>query len=188
MTTFPRLRTASLTLREWKETDAPRILELLQNQQVTRMLASAPYPYTQADVEVFLQRFMPGDLGKAVNWAVELQGEVVAGVGAGNLSTKPELAFWLSEDHWRKGIMFEAVSEVLRYLLLEREVPSIFADAFSDNAGSLGLIRKLGFVHTGQNEGRSRARPEGTYPTEEFQISPLDFIGAQQAREQELAQ
>lgn len=188
MTTFPRLRTASLTLREWKETDAPRILELLQNQNVTRMLASAPYPYTKADAEVFLQRFMPRDLGHGVNWAVELQGEVVGGVGAGHLSRKPELAFWLAEEHWKKGIMYEAVSEVLRYLLLERELPSIFADAFSDNAGSQALIRKLGFVLTGQNEGRSRARLAGNYPTEEFLISPLDFISAQQSRAQEAAQ
>ncbi|KZL16010.1 GNAT family N-acetyltransferase [Pseudovibrio sp. Ad26] len=188
MTTFPRLKTASLILREWRETDAPRIVELLQNQNVTRMLASAPHPYTKADAEVFLQRFMPGDLGHAVNWAVELQGEVVGGVGAGYLQRTPVLAFWLAEEKWKKGIMYEAVSAALSYLLLEREIPSICADAFSDNVGSQALLRKLGFVYTGKNEGRSRARLAGTYPTEEFRISPSDFIAAQQARAQEVAQ
>ncbi len=188
MTTFPRLRTSSLTLREWRETDAPRILELLQNQNITRMLATQPYPFTKADAEVFLQRFMPGNLGHAVNWAVELQGEVIGGVGAGFLQKTPDLAFWLAEEKWEKGVMYEAVSAALGYLLLEREIPSICADAFSDNAGSQALLRKLGFVHTGKSEGRSRARLAGNYPTEEFCISPSDFIAAQQARAQEVAQ
>lgn len=188
MTIFPQLRTASLTLREWRETDAPRIVELLQNQSITRMLSSQPYPFTKADAEVFLQRFMPGDLDHAVNWAVELQGEIIGGVGAGYLQRAPDLAFWLTEDKWRKGIMYEAVSAVLSYLLLEREVPSIFADAFRDNAGSQALLRKLGFVHTGSGMGQSRARLAGDYPTEEFAISPLDFIGAQQSGLQEAAQ
>ena len=188
MTTFPRLRTASLTLREWKETDAPRVQKILQNQNVTRMLSGSPHPYTQADAEVFLQSRIPDDVSQALHWAIELQGEVVGGIGARPLHETPVMGWWLSEAHWRKGIMYEAVREVLRYLLLERELPKVFADAFSDNIGSLRLIRKLGFVHTGQSEGGSRARAEGNYPTEEFLISPLDFIGAQQARAQELAQ
>ncbi|QUS56180.1 GNAT family N-acetyltransferase [Pseudovibrio brasiliensis] len=188
MTTFPRLRTASLTLREWRETDAPRLVELLQNQNITRMLASQPHPFTKADAEVFLQRFMPGDLGHAVNWVVELQGVAIGGVGVGYLQLTPDIAFWLAEEKWKKGIMYEAVSAALNYLLLEREVPSICADAFSDNAGSQALLRKLGFVHTGRNEGRSRARLAGNYPTEEFRISPRDFIVAQQLRVQEAAQ
>ncbi|KZL19333.1 hypothetical protein PsAD2_02085 [Pseudovibrio axinellae] len=182
MTTFPRLRTASLTLREWKKTDAPRVLELLQNQNITRMLASAPYPYTKADVEVFLQRFMPGDLSEVLNWAVELQGEVVGSVGAWPLHKAPAMGWWLAEEYWQKGIMYEAVREVLRYLLLDRELPVLDADAFDDNPGSLALIRKLGFQQIGTDTGRSRARPEGEYPLTLFSISPLDFISAQQAK------
>ncbi|GHB24677.1 N-acetyltransferase GCN5 [Pseudovibrio japonicus] len=188
MTTFPRLRTASLTLREWKETDALRVQKILNNQNVTRMLSGSPYPYTLAHAEVFLQNRVPDDLGRAIHWAIELQGEVVGGIGARPLHETPIMGWWLSEDHWRKGIMYEAAREALSYLLLERELPKVFADAFSDNTGSLRLVRKLGFVHTGKNEGSSRARPDGNYPTEEFLISPLDFIEAQQAREQELAQ
>ncbi|KZL19335.1 hypothetical protein PsAD2_02087 [Pseudovibrio axinellae] len=188
MTNFPRLRTASLTLREWKATDAPRVLELLQNQNITRMLASAPYPYTKADAEVFLKRFMPGDLSEAVNWAVELNGIVIGGCGAGFLTKKPDMAWWLSEMHWKKGVMFEALSEVLRYFLLERELPSLFADAFSDNPGSQALMRKLGFVHTGRSMGRSRARLAGEYPTEEFTITALSFIDSQNSIVQEGAQ
>ncbi|WP_057461574.1 GNAT family N-acetyltransferase [Pseudovibrio sp. POLY-S9] len=188
MTTFPRLRTASLTLREWRETDAPRVLKLFQNHSITRMLTSKPHPFTKADAEAFLQKAMPGDLNEYVNWAVELQGEVVGGVGAAPLHETPDIGWWLAEEHWQKGIMFEATSEALRYLLLERELPKIVADAFSDNKGSQALMRKLGFVHTGQGTGSSAARLAGNYPTEEFAISPLDFIAAQQLRVQEAAQ
>ncbi|QUS56181.1 GNAT family N-acetyltransferase [Pseudovibrio brasiliensis] len=188
MTTFPRLRTTSLTLREWRETDAPRALKLFQNHSITRMLTSKPHPFTKADAEAFLQTAIPGDLNEAVNWAVELQGEVIGGVGARPLNDTPGIGWWLAEEHWQKGIMFEAVSEALRYLLLERELPKIVADAFSDNMGSQALMRKLGFVHTGQGMGSSVARLARDYPTEEFAISPLDFIAAQQLRVQEAAQ
>ncbi len=185
MTSFPRLRTASLTLREWRETDTLRVLQLFQNQNITRMLTSKPHPFTKADAEIFLQKAMPHNLSEVVNWAVELKGEVIGGVGAYLKQETPEMGWWLAEEHWQKGIMFEAVSEALRYLLLEREYPRLAADAFSDNAGSQALMRKLGFVHTGQGMGRSQARLAGDYPTEEFAISPLDFIAAQQLRVQE---
>ncbi|SDR22761.1 GNAT family N-acetyltransferase [Pseudovibrio sp. Tun.PSC04-5.I4] len=188
MTSFPRLRTASLVLREWKESDLLVVFKHLQNQNVTRMLASAPYPYTVADAEAFLSRFMPFDPSKAVNWAIELNGEAVGGCGAGHLQETPEVGFWLAESHWKKGIMFEALSEMLRYFLLERELPTIAADAFTDNPGSLGLLRKVGFVSQGFNMGRSRARLAGDYPTEEFAITPLDFIGAKSLRAKEAAQ
>lgn len=188
MTTFPRLRTTSLTLREWRETDALRVQNILLNQNVTRMLSGSPYPYTTSHADVFLQSRVPGDLGKALHWAIELQGKVVGGVGARPLDETPGMGWWLAEEHWKKGIMFEAASEALRYLLLERELPKIIADAFSDNKGSQALMRKLGFVHTGQGMGSSLARLAGTYPTEEFAISPLDFIAAQQLRVQEAAQ
>ncbi|KZK77811.1 ribosomal-protein-S5-alanine N-acetyltransferase [Pseudovibrio sp. W64] len=188
MTTFPRLRTTSLTLREWRETDAPRALKLFQNQNITRMLTSKPHPFTKANAEAFLHKVMPHNLNEVLNWAVELKGEVVGGIGAGPLDKTPDMGWWLAEEHWQKGIMFEAASEALRYLLLERELPKIIADAFSDNKGSQALMRKLGFVNTGQGMGSSLARLAGTYPTEEFAISPLDFIAAQQLRVQEAAQ
>lgn len=187
MTTFPCLRTTSLTLRDWRLTDAPRVLELLQNQNVTRMLASAPHPYTKADADVFLQRFMPGNLDEALNWAVELGGEVIGGIGAWPIDKTPDLAWWLDEAYWRKGIMFEALNEVLRYFLLEREMPALQADAFDDNPGSLGLMRKLGFQQIGTGTGKSRARPDGDYPITYFRITALDYIAAKSPELEEAA-
>jgi len=44
------------------------------------------------------------------------------------------------------------------------------ADAFADNAASLRVLQKLGFLETGNAMGESMAR-RGASPTREFQLT-----------------
>jgi ribosomal-protein-alanine N-acetyltransferase len=56
------------------------------------------------------------------------------------------LSFWLSPDHWGKGIAREAVSTVLRYLLSVGRVTHLWAATALWNEPSARLMLALAFV------------------------------------------
>ena len=56
-----------------------------------------------------------------------------------------ELGYWLAEEHWRKGIMSNAVQMVCKEAFETFDIVRIFAEPFADNAGSRAVLEKAGF-------------------------------------------
>jgi len=59
----------------------------------------------------------------------------------------PELAYLLGRRWWGKGLATEMGAGALRYAFEERQWPQVIALILPDNARSLAVARKLGFVH-----------------------------------------
>ena len=61
------------------------------------------------------------------------------------------LGYWFSQSDWGQGLATEAARVLVdRYLRETPEADAITAGYFAGNLGSANVLRKLGFVVTGQ--------------------------------------
>jgi ribosomal-protein-alanine N-acetyltransferase len=60
-----------------------------------------------------------------------------------------DLGYWLLPDYWGRGIMQEALSQIVRHAFKHMSIHRVHADVEPDNTASFHLLRKLGFVHEG---------------------------------------
>ena len=60
-----------------------------------------------------------------------------------------ELGFHLLPEYWRKGLAYEAASAVIEYAFDNLDIDGIFAGHNPNNSASAELLKKLGFVKTG---------------------------------------
>lgn len=56
-----------------------------------------------------------------------------------------EVSYFLHPDFWRKGIMTEALTQLMIALQADGKIRSISAEAFVDNVGSIALLERVGF-------------------------------------------
>ena len=78
----------------------------------------------------------------------EAEGRVIGKVGIWRVEGN-EIGYMLHRDCWGKGYMTEAMSALFPHLW-KQGVKSIVADVDPHNDGSIGLLKKFGFVETGK--------------------------------------
>lgn len=71
---------------------------------------------------------------------------------------KPEVTYWLGKEFWGQGVATRA----LQAFLGQMTVRPVYARAAKDNAGSLRVLQKCGFVITGEGSGYANARGQET--------------------------
>lgn len=160
----PTLQTPRLTLRHFRNDDAPAMLRELSDVEVARETLNIPHPYSIERAEEFLadipKRF---EAGKGVVWAIvdratdagAAAGALIGAVGL-NLTRahrRAELGYWIAKSRWGQGIATEASQAVLRYGFETLGLHRIDAHHFVENPASGSVMRKLGM----QREGRLRA-------------------------------
>jgi RimJ/RimL family protein N-acetyltransferase len=88
--------------------------------------------------------------------AVTVDGELVGTVASFAVGADTEITYWLDRAWWGRGIATRAVELLLDLV----PVRPITARAASDNAGSLAVLRKVGFRPVGTEVAYSSARGE----------------------------
>lgn len=144
-------RTRRLLLRPGFAEDAPALARAIGEEVIVRNLATAPWPYGEAEARDFLSK--PHDPALPRMLIVERNGtDTPTLVGACGLHRKPsgaiEMGYWVARPHWNRGIATEAgaaLVEIARALRLQR----IEASHFVDNPASGRVLEKLGFRDTG---------------------------------------
>jgi len=150
-------------MRPWRPEDAPALVKHANNPKVARNLRDGfPYPYTLTDARRWLE--MVGDNRSDLILAIEIDGEAAGGIGihAGKdvYRYNGEIGYWLSEQHWGKGIMSGAVASLVDHAFLKTLWLRIFATIFQNNPPSMRVLEKCGFsreaIHknTVMKEGR----------------------------------
>jgi RimJ/RimL family protein N-acetyltransferase len=147
-----RLDLGVCAVRSWRLEDAASLARHANNRNVWRNLRDLfPHPYTPADAD----RFLRGNAATEpeVNFAIEVDGEAAGGIGF-RLGTdvervSAELGYWLSEEHWGRGITTVAVRAVTAYAISEHGLTRVFAVPFEGNAASCRVLEKAGFVLEG---------------------------------------
>lgn len=149
-----KIETRRLVLRAPIRGDVPDLVRLADNRNVASRLARMPSPYTRADavgfIEIYAQR--PDERP----YAITLDGHLIGIVGFSfHEGEPPELGYWLGEPHWGQGLMTEAARALIDAAQRTHSYDRIVARALADNAASLNVLGKLGFVRTGRKPRKS---------------------------------
>jgi RimJ/RimL family protein N-acetyltransferase len=152
-----RLGTPRLILRAPQMWDAPSITALMNDWDVVRMLAAPPFPYRLRHARDWLARETMRRV-EGTSWAFALtRREDAAGfcIGACVLEQREDrymhLGFWLGRPFWRRGLMTEATTSVVRYGFTVLNLPRIQSGYFTDNAASRRIHERLGFTVTSED-------------------------------------
>ena len=83
-------------------------------------------------------------------------GAVLGNIGVFGPAEEREVTYWIGRAHWGRG----AASAALRAMLGVVTERPLHARAAADNAGSIRVLEKCGFVVTGSDRGFANARGE----------------------------
>lgn len=154
-----RLTTQRLVLRPPNDDDAQAIVELLNNWNVVKFLATAPYPYASGDAERFLGRTKQRErTADDAVYAITIDGTFVGIINVTPLQNVPNLGYWLGEPFWGKGLMSEAVAAMVQAFFGQAENQLLTSGIFRGNEASLTVQKKVGFVTTGESSKQCAAR------------------------------
>lgn len=140
------LTTPRLVLRPFDPSDAEDLFAVFGNATAMRYWSTLPHA-SVADTARMIDRTLAGDPGSHAEFAIEHEGKVIGKVG---LWQMPEIGYILHPDYWRRGFATEAVQAVIAHGFETLGLDRITADVDPDNAASLAMLTKLGFVITGQ--------------------------------------
>jgi ribosomal-protein-alanine N-acetyltransferase len=139
-------------VRSWRWADTKAIVRHASNRKICLNLRDRfPHPYTDADARDYLKRIL--SIQPETNFAIDRAGEAVGGIGF-VLGTdverySAEVGYWLGESVWGQGIATAALKGVTRYAIAKHDLWRVFAIPFSENAASIRVLEKAGYVREG---------------------------------------
>ena len=142
-------------LREWRKDDERSLQSHADNPNVAQWLRdSFPQPYTIEDARIWLARNL--DVPRQTQFAIVVDGEAAGGIGlylqSDIFRRSAEIGYWLSEKHWGRGIMTEAVIQVTRFGFEHYDLAHVYAGVFEENIASARVLEKAAY----RLEGRFR--------------------------------
>jgi RimJ/RimL family protein N-acetyltransferase len=161
------LHTGRLLLDEPRWADADLVTRYCQDPLFERYLTT-PWPYTRADADEFLGRFVPESwaTGAELTWAIRRNaGGPLLGVISVRAATC-ELGFWLGAEHRGVGIMREAASAVCEWVFAGGipRAAAVHWRAVEGNLASARVARAAGFRRIRPAEPTVPTRDGGTLP------------------------
>lgn len=152
---IPRaLNTRELRLRPSNPADAEGMFAMLSDPESMKYWSDKPIKDLDAAIEA-LNRDLESDAqGNSLCWAITLKGQDRM-IGKCILfhfdktNHRAEIGYILNRQFWRRGLMYQALTAVIEFAFNTLELHRIEADVDTKNAGSLGVLEKLGFKREG---------------------------------------
>lgn len=140
---------APFQLRPFHPDDLPSLVKHANDPSVAGNLTdSFPHPYTEQFGRDFIQQAIETI---PLRRCIDIAGECVGAIGLHPKTDlwrhNMELGYWLAKEHRGKGIMTEAIRQMVR-LGFETfpEVTRIYATPFGSNIASQKALEKAGFI------------------------------------------
>ena len=137
------LRTPRLTLRPMEQRDAPDLHACFSDPAVMRYFADTHT--TLEETENWVRAAVSAAPKSICEYVLVSDGKVI---GKAGIWSRPELGFLLQRDHWRRGLMNEALSAFLPAVSESMGLTEITADVDPRNSACLTLLKRLGFTET----------------------------------------
>lgn len=151
----PFTLTSGVVVRAWARVDAKGILQVVEasRDRLARWMPWVPFATTVQDFEDFIDRAGDQALqGTGINLGLFADETIVGAVGAsiGSLNfDEADVGYWLAPSHEGAGVASEAVSQVLDWLFIERNMHRITIRAAIANQRSRAVAERLGFTYEG---------------------------------------
>lgn len=149
---FPELKTERLLLRRLGKTDANEMFFLRSNDDVLRYLGKEPATSVNEAEEFIVKINIAVDDNESILWGIALIGDPAVIIGTICLWNfqkehyRGEIGYILHPNHWRKGIMKEAINCVIDYGFNVLNLHSIGALLSPGNIASSALLESTGFI------------------------------------------
>jgi len=136
-------------IREWQLSDVVSLAENANNINIWNNVRDYfPHPYSEKDGKEFIKMVLLKPK-PTVDFAIVADGKAIGGIGI-VLQTdveriSAEIGYWLGEKYWNKGIVTEAVKQMLDYAFANFPLQKIFAPIFDFNISSQKVLEKAGF-------------------------------------------
>jgi ribosomal-protein-alanine N-acetyltransferase len=159
-TPFPILETERLLLRRVNKNDVDEVFALRSNRETMKYI---PRPLVKT-IDDALEHIAMIDAkienNEGINWAITYKDSPKLIGIIGHYRIKPEhhraeIGYMLHREYNGKGIITEAVQEVVKYGFNDMKLHSIEAVIDPDNHGSAKVLQKCGFIkeaHFKENE------------------------------------
>ncbi|ELX8378214.1 GNAT family N-acetyltransferase [Providencia vermicola] len=151
------LHTERLILRPWQENDAADLYEYAKDERVGPIAGWPPHQSVEESLDIIKNIFMRDEI-----YAVALKEDNRAigliGLSIGSESNFPigendaEVSYWIGVPFWGKGLIPEAIREVMRHGFNDLKLDNLWCGYFQGNEQSKIAQEKCGFVHYGTLE------------------------------------
>jgi len=136
-------------LRELSPADAEVFAQHANNPKIAHKLTNQfPHPYTKEDAITFINKVSATK--PPFVFTIDIDGSPCGGIGIHaqtDVYTKNmELGYWLAEPYWGRGIITEAIKQIVDYGFKTFDVTRIFARPYGDNIPSQRVLEKAGFT------------------------------------------
>jgi len=155
LTGIPRLlKTRDLHLRPLNPGDAESMFAMLSDPQSMKYWCDEPVTEIAEAVRALNKDLESDAQGDSLCWAICLDGEDKM-IGKCILfqfnekNHRAEIGYILNREYWRRGFMQQALETVIDFAFSTLNLHRIEADVDTENAGSLGILEKLGFEREG---------------------------------------
>lgn len=137
-----------ITLRPWHINDLDDLVTLANNKNIAQYMADVfPHPYTSENGKTFIN-FANSSTSSHI-FAITLNNNIVGSIGlhiqADILKKNAEIGYWLAEEFWGKGIMADAINQMVEYGFNNLDIIRIFARIYGTNKPSQKVIEKANF-------------------------------------------
>ena len=152
--TPPELSSPRLRLLPLAVDDAELLLPVYADPEVTEYFENkvTEIEGVRHAVKQRLARDVPPGMG---TWLIQLDETIVGHAHlwtARNPAGIVEIGWTIGKAHWGRGIATEAARAVIEHGFRRLGLPAIFAIVHEDNAASMRVAQKLGFIEVGQQE------------------------------------
>ena len=152
--TPPELASPRLRLLPLAVDDAELLLPVYADPEVTRYFEDkvTEIEGVRHAVKQRLARDVPPGMG---TWLIQLDETVVGHAHLWTVRNPAgivEIGWTIGKAHWGRGIATEAARAVIEHGFRRLGLPAIFAIVHEDNAASMRVAQKLGFIEVGEQE------------------------------------
>jgi ribosomal-protein-alanine N-acetyltransferase len=151
---LPELNTSRLLLRKLMTKDVNDIYEYASNPEVSRSVVWDYHKSVKDSMEFLVKTLQQYNTGRPASWGIVYkENNKLIGTGGYHVwypdHAYAEIGYVISQRFWNKGLMTEALAEMMKFgfesLLLNR----IEARCFTDNTASERVMQKCGMKYEG---------------------------------------
>jgi [ribosomal protein S5]-alanine N-acetyltransferase len=172
------LETERMILRPWRMEDLEDFYEYAENPNVGPNAGWEPHKDKEVSLKI-LQSFIKKDEVRAIFY--KENGKVIGSLGVHNDKKREGIrakmiGYVLSETYWGKGLMTEAVKDVIKHLFEEENIDVISCYHYPFNIQSKRVIEKCGFKYEGTLRLASEIFDKSIYDDVCYSITKGDFF------------
>lgn len=155
---FTNLITDRLVLRELQANDAEQIFKIRTDPRVNQFIDREPSKSVDDSLK-FINNILKAQYNNcSVMWAITLKDDpkLIGTVLYWHIvkeKDKAELGYEMLPEYFGKGIMHEALTEVIRFGFEDMQLKTIVAETREDNLRSVNALEKCGFEEAGKADG-----------------------------------